>query len=114
MRPFPAKPAKSRETVRRFFSAVKPPCFARSGCPVIDGTKSLSGLSAVSPRALRRPLRVRCLHQHGQNRSGSLAPARNEVARKAVRKGGGGKYGFPDDGWTDGRADERPQVAGVM
>ena len=24
---------------------------------------------------------------------------------KTVRKGVGGKHGFPDDGWTDGRAD---------
>ena len=62
-------------------------------------------LSAVSPGALRRPLRVRRLHRHGQDRPGSLAPARNAVTRKAVRNGGGGKHGFPDDGWTDGRAD---------
>ncbi len=74
-----------------------------SGCPAIDGSKDC--LSAVSPGALRRPLRVRRLHRHGQDRPGSLAPARNAVTRKAVRNGGGGKHGFPDDGWTDGRAD---------
>ncbi|MBO4620578.1 MAG: hypothetical protein J5654_10775 [Victivallales bacterium] len=35
-----------------------------SGCPAIDGSKGF--LSAVSPGALRRPLRVRRLHRHGQ------------------------------------------------
>ncbi|MBO4618785.1 MAG: hypothetical protein J5654_01620 [Victivallales bacterium] len=40
-----------------------------SGCPVIGGSKGC--LSAVSPGALRRPLRVRRLRRHGQGRSGS-------------------------------------------
>ncbi|MBR4517617.1 MAG: hypothetical protein IKO65_01305 [Victivallales bacterium] len=74
-----------------------------SGCPAIDGSKDSFG--RLAPGGLRRPLRVRRLHRHGQDRPGSLAPARNAVTRKAVRKGVGGKHGFPDDGWTDGHAD---------
>ena len=98
LKPFPAKHAKHAKSMPGEATVLR-----TGGCPAIDGSKGF--LSAVSPGALRRPLRVRRLHRHGQDRSGSLATARNEVTRKAVRKGVGGKHGFPDDGWPDGRAD---------
>ncbi|MBO4620274.1 MAG: hypothetical protein J5654_09205 [Victivallales bacterium] len=76
-----------------------------SGCPAIDGlkgSKPFGRLALGTPPSAARPA---FSPAWTKDRPGSLAPARNEVTRKAVRKDAGGKHGFPDEGWTDGLAD---------
>ncbi|MBO4619668.1 MAG: hypothetical protein J5654_06110 [Victivallales bacterium] len=67
-----------------------------SGCPAIDGSKGFPfGLLARgTPPSAARPASSPAWTRP----SGQPGACAEQVTRKAVRKGVGGKHGFPDDG----------------
>ena len=101
---FPAKHAKHTKHTKSMPDEAT--VLRTSGCPAIDGlkgSKPFGRLALGTPPSAARPA---FSPAWTKDRPGSLAPARNEVTRKAVRKGAGGKHGFPAVfGWTDDRAD---------